>query len=98
MLLRSSLHRALPILLSLRLLAALAAPLLLAACGDLPEPFIGNPGAMARRLAMPMTPMLAVPPPSSDSLLTAPAGQDLADLLSDGPVSYTHLRAHETDS
>jgi hypothetical protein len=39
-------------------------PLLLAACGDLPEPFLGNPGATARRLAVPATPLLAIPPPS----------------------------------
>jgi hypothetical protein len=44
----------------LRLL--LLSPLFLTACGDLPEPFLGNPGATARRLAMPETPMLAVPP------------------------------------
>ena len=30
---------------------SLLSPLLLAACGDLPEPFLGNPGATARRLA-----------------------------------------------
>ena len=40
----------------------LALPLLLTACGDLPEPFLGNPGATARRLAQPPTPRLAVPP------------------------------------
>ncbi len=55
-------------------------PLLLAACGDLPEPFMGNPGATARRLAVPATPMLAIPPPT-DALLTVSAGGDFADLL-----------------
>ena len=66
---------------ALRLLLPLAAALLLAACGDLPEPFIGNPGATARRLAVPETPpMLAVPPPTN-ALLGAQAKNDFADLL-----------------
>jgi len=34
----------------LALLAFAALPLL-ASCGDLPQPFLGNPGAAARRLA-----------------------------------------------
>ena len=41
---------------------------MLTACGDLPEPFLGNPGATARRLAQPLTPLLAVPP-GTDTLL-----------------------------
>jgi hypothetical protein len=49
----------------------------LSACGDLPEPFIGNPGSTARRLAQPLTPLLAVPP-GSDTLLPDAANQDLA--------------------
>lgn len=53
---------------------------LLAACGDLPEPFLGNPGATARRLAMPVSPMLAVPPPEN-ALLSGLASQDYANLL-----------------
>src|ERR1700722_9323380 len=55
------------------------APLLsmLTACGDLPEPFIGNPGATARRLAQPLTPLLAIPP-GTDTLLPDAANQDLA--------------------
>src|ERR1700722_18911757 len=65
---------------SLRLLLALAVPLILAACGDLPEPFLGNPGAVAQRLAVPMTPMLAVTP-SSNALLSPRADEDFADLL-----------------
>jgi hypothetical protein len=55
-------------------------PLALSSCGDLPEPFLGNPGATARRLAVPGTPMLAVPPPSH-ALLDAQANGDFADLL-----------------
>jgi hypothetical protein len=50
---------------------------MLSACGDLPEPFIGNPGATARRLAQPMTPLLAVPP-GSDTLLPDAANKELA--------------------
>src|ERR1700722_14860280 len=66
---------------ALRLLLPFAVALPLAACGDLPEPFIGNPGAAARRLAMPATPpMLAVPPPTN-ALLSAQATGDFADLL-----------------
>jgi hypothetical protein len=55
-------------------------PMLLVACGDLPEPFLGHPGATARRLAVPLTPMLAVPPPSN-ALLNTQATRDFADLL-----------------
>jgi hypothetical protein len=54
--------------------------LALSACGDLPEPFLGNPGATARRLAQPMTPLLAVPP-GSDTLLPDAANQELATQL-----------------
>jgi hypothetical protein len=50
---------------------------MLAACGDLPEPFLGNPGATARRLAQPLTPLLAVPP-GTDTLLPDAASQELA--------------------
>jgi hypothetical protein len=55
------------------------APLLslLTACGDLPEPFLGNPGATARRLAQPLTPLLAVPP-GTETLLPDSANQQLA--------------------
>ena len=59
---------------------ALLLPLLLSACGDLPAPFMGNPGATARRLAVPATPLLAIAPPTRD-VLPAKQGQDLADLL-----------------
>src|SRR5580658_3489524 len=58
-------------------------PLLLAACGDLPEPFLGNPGATARRLAVPDTPMLVVPPPSN-ALLIPPNNADFAEQLASG--------------
>ncbi|MEA2744999.1 MAG: hypothetical protein QOG25_3370 [Acetobacteraceae bacterium] len=52
----------------------------LSACGDLPEPFLGNPGATARRLAQPMTPLLAVPP-GADTLLPDAANQELANQI-----------------
>ena len=52
---------------------------LLFACGDLPEPFLGNPGATARWLARP-TPMLAVPRPSG-ALLPGESAVDFANLL-----------------
>jgi hypothetical protein len=54
--------------------------LVLASCGDLPEPFIGNPGATARRLSQPLTPLLAVPP-GTDTLLPDEANQQLATQL-----------------
>lgn len=73
-------------------LAMLLSPFLLcmtlSACGDLPEPFLGNPGATARRLAKPLTPLLAVPP-GTDTLLTDAANQDLAKQVA------TELQASE---
>jgi hypothetical protein len=57
--------------------------LLVASCGDLPEPFLGNPGATARLLARPPTPRLAVPPPG-DALLSDAAGRQYADSLAAG--------------
>jgi hypothetical protein len=59
------------------LLCLLSLVFTLSACGDLPEPFLGNPGATARRLAQPMTPLLAVPP-GSDTLLPDAANKELA--------------------
>ena len=56
--------------------------LTLAACGDLPEPFIGNPGAEGRVLARPPTPRLAVPA-ATDALLPGPAGSDFAAMLAE---------------
>lgn len=52
----------------------------LAACGDLPEPFLGNPGATGRQLAQPTAPLLVVPP-SGDTLLPDAANGALADQL-----------------
>lgn len=58
----------------------LLAVLIVAACGDLPEPFLGNPGATARLLAHPPTPRLAVPPPP-DALLSDEAAASFSEAL-----------------
>jgi hypothetical protein len=52
----------------------------LAACGDLPEPFLGNPGATAKRLARPPAPLLAIAP-GADTLLGDQPNRDLANQL-----------------
>lgn len=53
-------------------------PLLLAACGDLPQPFRNRPGLQAQRLAMPLAVRLAVPPPQQ-AMLQDTAARKLAD-------------------
>ncbi len=62
------------------LLFVLLAPLALAGCGDLPAPFWGNPGANARRLVQPLSPMLAVVTPTN-ALLPEAASALLANEL-----------------
>jgi hypothetical protein len=57
--------------------------LLLVACGDLPQPFIGNPGSVGRQLAQPPTPRLAVPPPTT-ALLSDEASRHFADSIAEG--------------
>jgi len=57
---------------------ALPLALLVAGCGDLPQPFRGRPGAEAQRLAVPLALRLAVPPPT-EAMLT----DDAARLLSE---------------
>jgi hypothetical protein len=59
-----------------RLFAGLAL-LALAACGDLPQPFRGNPGGMAGRLAVPPPYRLVVPPPEA-AMLTATESEAFA--------------------
>jgi hypothetical protein len=46
----------------------LTAALALSACGDLPQPFAGHPGALAMQLSRPPPPRLLVPPPSAGLL------------------------------
>ena len=64
----------------LRPILCLLIPLTLAACGELPEPFLGNPGANGRLLSQPPTPRLAVPPPPNALLPDASAQALAADL------------------
>jgi hypothetical protein len=61
-------------------LIALTAMFALAGCGDLPRPFMGNPGATARRLAIPPPPRLLVPQPT-DAMLTEASGKQFAQAL-----------------
>ena len=63
-------------------------PLLLAGCGDLPQPYRGRPGAQATRLAVPLAIRLAVTPPTQ-ALLTDAAAADLAERVA------TALQAEE---
>ncbi|SDB53688.1 hypothetical protein [Belnapia rosea] len=55
-------------------------PLLLAGCGDLPQPYRGRPGAQAQRLAVPLAIRLAVLPPS-EALMTDEAAKGLAEAM-----------------
>ncbi len=75
-------------------------PLLLVSCGDLPEPFLGNPGATGRQLAQPPTPRLAVPPPG-EALLPDQASRHYANALAAGlqaeEVPAVAERAHTND-
>jgi hypothetical protein len=64
--------------------AALALALLaLAACGDLPQPYRGNPGANALRLATPPAYRVAIPPADTGLLLPAAAGTAFAGALAE---------------
>jgi hypothetical protein len=73
---------------------------LLAACGDLPQPFLGRPGATAMRLAQPPPSRLAIPPPTQ-SLLTEGAAQTWSQALADALVAQelpvTAAAAHPGD-
>ncbi len=57
-------------------------PLLLGACGDLPQPFRGRPGAEAQRLAVPLAIRLAVPPPT-EALLNDEGARSFAGKMAE---------------
>lgn len=57
--------------------------LLLSSCGDLPEPFLGNPGAEGRVLAQPPQPRLVVPTPTN-ALLSDEESKTYATALAKG--------------
>ncbi len=61
--------------------AALALILALPACGDLPQPYRGNPGGQAARLAAPPAYRLVVPRPTA-ALLSDAQAQGFAEALS----------------
>lgn len=65
--------------------AGMTSFLLLAACGDFPRPFQGNPGGAAPRLAAPPPARLAVAPPESALLPDADATR-FADAIADALV------------
>jgi hypothetical protein len=60
--------------------------LLLAGCGSLPQPFSGNPGATARRLAQPPPARLAVTPPTN-AMLSDMGADTMAGALADALVA-----------
>ena len=64
----------------------LASLLLVSACGSLPQPFFGQPGAIARRLSQPPPSRLAVAPPS-EALLPEAAGVAWAGAVADALVA-----------
>lgn len=77
--------------------AVLSLLLLLAACGALPQPFFGNPGATGARLSQPPPSRLAVPTPSQ-SLLSDAGGEAWAEATASAladqalPASHTPPR------
>jgi hypothetical protein len=56
-----------------RLILGLGAAAALGACGELPQPYRGQPGGVARQLARPPSYRLAVPPPADAMLMNAEA-------------------------
>jgi hypothetical protein len=84
----------------LRLILLILPLLALAGCGDLPQPFLGNPGAAGRVLAQPPAPRLAVPAPGNallpDAGSKALAG-DLAKALQAQAVPAVAANPGRTD-
>ncbi len=81
-------------------LLVLTALLALAACGGLPRPFEGDPGATAMRLAMPPPSRLDVPTPANALLPQAIAAQwagAMADTLVDQEVPAVAERERRGD-
>ncbi len=76
--------------------ATAGALLLVAGCGDLPQPFLGRPGATALRLARPPPSRLAIPLPTA-SLLTDNAAQVWSKSLADALVAQ-ELPAQATEA
>jgi hypothetical protein len=75
-------------------------PLALAACGDFPRPFQGNPGATALRLAVPPPPLLAVPAPPTALLADAASrsfASDVATALANRTVPAVAATTHPGD-
>lgn len=60
--------------------AALVCLALLAACGDYPEPFLGNPGRAGAILSLPPSPRLSVSLPTGALLADAAAGAYATDI------------------
>ena len=65
---------------------ALSVALLAAGCGDLPQPFLGRPGATARRLAQPPPSRLRILPPT-EALLTEEAARVWVAALAEALVA-----------
>ena len=84
----------------MRRVGTLGALLALAGCGDLPQPFLGRPGANAMRLAQPPPARLAIPLPTA-SLLTDDAAlawsRALADALAAQELPASATRAGPGD-
>ena len=68
--------------------APLAALCLLSACGDLPRPFMGRPGAEGARLSRPPPARLAILPPTA-ALLDNAAGSAFAGAIADALLDET---------
>ena len=83
--------------------APLALLALLAACGDLPQPYRGRPGSQAQVLAIPLAIRLAVPPPEqallgndqarafAEALVTALQSEDVPVIASATPLPLDWL-------